>query len=96
MKLLFFYLCIMNLLGFFIMFLDKQKARHGKWRIPEKTLFFTALLGGSLGTTLGMHTFHHKTKHWYFKYGMPLILLLQAILLFFLIDMTMIHSIDLL
>lgn len=96
MKLLFLYLCIMNLLGFFIMFLDKQKARHGKWRIPEKTLFFTALLGGSLGTTLGMHTFRHKTKHWYFKYGMPLILFLQAILLFFLIDLTMIHSVNLL
>lgn len=96
MKLLFLYLCIMNLLGFFIMFLDKQKARQGKWRIPEKTLFFTALLGGSLGTTLGMHTFRHKTKHWYFKYGMPLILFLQAILLFFLIDLTMIHSVNLL
>lgn len=96
MKLLFFYLCIMNLLGFFIMFLDKQKARQGKWRISEKTLFLTALLGGSLGTTLGMHTFRHKTKHWYFKYGMPLILFLQAVLLFFLIDLTMIHSINLL
>lgn len=96
MKLLFFYLGIMNLLGFFIMFLDKQKARQGKWRIPEKTLFLTALLGGSLGTTLGMHTFRHKTKHWYFKYGMPLILFLQAILLFFLIDLTMIHSVNLL
>ena len=76
MKYLLIYLLIINLTGFFAMFLDKQKARRGKWRIPEKTLFLLAIIGGSLGTTLGMHTFHHKTKHWYFKYGMPLILFL--------------------
>ena len=62
------------------MFLDKQKAKKGKWRIPEKTLFLFAFLGGSLGTTLGMHSFHHKTKHWYFKFGMPLILVVQLVL----------------
>lgn len=78
------YLIIMNLIGFFAMFLDKQKAKRNKWRIPEKTLFLLALLGGSLGTTLGMRCFHHKTKHWYFKFGMPLILILQlGILIYF-------------
>lgn len=77
MKYLLFYLLLINLTGFFAMFLDKQKAKKGKWRIPEKTLFLFAFLGGSLGTTLGMHSFHHKTKHWYFKFGMPLILILQ-------------------
>lgn len=59
------------------MFSDKQKAKHHRWRIPEKTLFLLALLGGSLGTTMGMHCFHHKTRHWYFRIGMPLILLIQ-------------------
>ena len=67
------------------MFLDKQKAKKGKWRIPEKTLFLAALLGGSLGTTLGMNTFRHKTKHWYFKFGMPAILILQIALSLYLI-----------
>lgn len=75
------YLLIINLIGFFAMFLDKQKAKRNKWRIPEKALFLLALLGGSLGTTLGMNTFHHKTKHWYFKFGMPLILVIQIGLL---------------
>ena len=72
------YIILMNILGFGAMGLDKWKARHHKWRIPEKTLFLIALIGGSLGTTLGMNTFRHKTKHWYFKYGMPLILLVQV------------------
>ena len=77
------YLLIINLIGFFSMFLDKQKAKRGKWRIPEKTLFLFALIGGSLGTTLGMHAFRHKTKHWYFKFGMPLILIIQLVLAFY-------------
>lgn len=86
MKYLLIYLLIINLIGFFTMFLDKQKARRGKWRIPEKTLFLLALIGGSLGTTLGMHVFHHKTKHWYFKFGMPLIFVLQLIVAFMLLS----------
>ena len=80
MKYLLIYLLVINLIGFFLMFVDKQKAKKGKWRIPEKTLFLIALLGGSLGTTLGMNTFRHKTKHWYFKFGMPAILILQIAL----------------
>ena len=85
MKYLLIYLLIINLIGFFAMLIDKHKAKKGKWRIPEKTLFLFALLGGSLGTTLGMNTFRHKTKHWYFKFGMPLILILQIALAVFLI-----------
>ena len=80
MKYFLIYLLIINIIGFSAMFLDKQKAKRGKWRIPEKTLFLFALIGGSLGTTLGMHVFRHKTKHWYFKLGMPLILIVQIIL----------------
>ena len=71
------YFIFMNILGFFLMGLDKHKAKKKVWRIPEATLFTTALFGGSLGTTLGIFLFHHKTRHWYFVYGMPLILLVQ-------------------
>mgnify|MGYP002508189501 CR=1 FL=1 len=81
MKYFFIYLAIINLLGFFAIFLDKQKAKKDKWRIPEKTLFLLALIGGSLGTTLGMHTFRHKTKHWYFVVGIPLIFFAQLALI---------------
>jgi uncharacterized membrane protein YsdA (DUF1294 family) len=82
MKYFLIYLLVINFIGFFAMFLDKQKAKGGKWRIPEKTLFLLALIGGSLGTTIGMHAFHHKTKHWYFKFGMPLIFIIQLVLFF--------------
>jgi uncharacterized membrane protein YsdA (DUF1294 family) len=61
--------------------IDKYKAKKGLWRIPEKTIFLIALLGGSGGALLGMHIFRHKTKHWYFRYGLPAILMLQAALL---------------
>ena len=82
MKYFLIYLLIINFIGFFAMFLDKQKAKGGKCRIPEKTLFLFVLIGGSLGTTIGMHAFHHKTKHWYFKFGMPLIFIIQLVLFF--------------
>lgn len=79
------YLAIINLTGLFIMGLDKLRARKRAWRIPESTLFVIALMGGSLGTTIGMHLFHHKTRHWYFLYGMPAILCLQIIIVVILI-----------
>ena len=75
-----FYIIIMNILAYISMGLDKRKAIKHQYRIPEKTLFLLALLGGSLGSILGMKKFHHKTKHWYFKYGMPLILCLHLLL----------------
>ncbi len=64
------------------MFLDKQKAKRHKWRIPENTLMFVAIIGGSIGSILGMQSFRHKTKHIKFKFGMPIILILQVILFF--------------
>ena len=78
-------LVVMNLLGYISMWSDKRRAITGKYRISEKTLFIIALLGGSIGSILGMNQFRHKTKHWYFKYGMPLILIIQVILLVFII-----------
>ena len=71
------YLLIMNAAAFILMGTDKKKARHKAWRISEKALFLTAVLGGSVGSILGMWIFHHKTKHWYFVIGMPFILVLQ-------------------
>lgn len=72
------YFIVMNIAGLLVMYLDKHKARKHKWRIPEKTLFIVSLLGGSIGTWSGMYIFRHKTKHWYFVIGMPLILVLQT------------------
>ena len=80
MKYLFIYVVVINLIGFVIMFIDKKRAIKKKYRIPEKNLFLVALIGGSLGTTLGMEMFRHKTRHWYFKWGMPLLLIIQLIL----------------
>ena len=78
------YFALVNVAGLIAMGLDKRKAIKKSWRIPEATLFCFALFGGSVGTTLGMFLFRHKTKHWYFLYGMPLILLIQLGLLYFL------------
>ena len=74
------YLIIINLLAFLLMGLDKRKAKRHKWRIPEKTLFLSAIIGGSIGALLGMQVFRHKTKHASFRIGMPCILILQLAL----------------
>ncbi|MFW5631366.1 MAG: DUF1294 domain-containing protein [Acetivibrio ethanolgignens] len=71
------YFILINLAGFAVMSIDKRKAIHGQWRIPEKTLSGIALLGGSVGSILGMEVFRHKTKHLSFRAGMPAILILQ-------------------
>ena len=75
---------IMSVVGFISMGADKQKAKKGKWRTPEATLFIIALLGGALGSVIGMQVFRHKTKHWYFALFMPLILVAQIALVAFL------------
>lgn len=79
------YLLAVNLLLFAVMGIDKYKAKHQLWRIPERTLFVLAAMGGSLGGILGMRLFHHKTLHPQFRYGFPAILILQLILAGFLV-----------
>lgn len=80
------YFVAINLIGFFLMGIDKYKAKKRSFRIPEATLFVVAIIGGSIGSIIGMYAFRHKTRHWYFIYGMPFILLLQIILLIALIN----------
>lgn len=81
------YLGTVNLIAFSLMGIDKRKARMRTFRIPEITLFSSAIIGGSIGAIIGMYFFRHKTKHWYFVYGMPLILILQIALVVVLIKM---------
>ena len=76
------YMIIINIIGLFSMLIDKRRAINNKWRIPEKTLFLIAILGGSIGSNIGMRLFRHKTKHWYFVFGMPAILIIQLVIIF--------------
>ena len=78
---LIFYLLIVNIIAFFLMGIDKRKAQTGAWRIPERTLFLSAILGGGVGAIAGMQLFRHKTRHRSFVIGMPLILLAWVVLL---------------
>lgn len=78
----FLFLALINVVTFFVYGDDKRRAKKaGARRIPEKTLLVMAALGGSPGALAGMRVFHHKTRHWYFKYGVPAMLLLQLALL---------------
>ena len=79
-KVLLIYLLAVNLLAFALYGIDKRKARKNARRISEKALFLIPLLGGSLGAWAGMRIFHHKTKHWYFRFGIPAIFVLQLAL----------------
>ena len=78
------YLLIINLIGFYMMWSDKRRAKWGKWRIPEQTLFIVTALGGGIGTIFGMYVFHHKTKKLKFTIGLPTILILEIVLFVYL------------
>ena len=81
MKYFLLYLLLINAAAFLLMLVDKLKAKKNRWRIPERTLFSSALLGGSIGAILGMYTFRHKTRHLSFTLGMPAILIAQVALI---------------
>ena len=76
-------IAILNVITLFLYGIDKWKAKKNRWRIPESTLLLLAVLGGSIGAWLGMKIWHHKTMHKKFKYGIPLILVLQIGALFY-------------
>lgn len=75
------YLLAINAVTFIVYGIDKYKAKKAKWRIPEATLLLLAVLGGSVGAWVGMKVWHHKTMHKKFKYGIPVILLIQIALI---------------
>ena len=85
MKYLYIWLIIINIITFAVFGTDKKKAIDGKFRISELTLFMLSLLGGSFGGLVAMHVFHHKTRKWYFKFGVPLIFLAWVALIAWLV-----------
>jgi uncharacterized membrane protein YsdA (DUF1294 family) len=76
------YLLILNIFGFFQMVYDKKRAKASQRRVPEKSLFLVAALGGALGSFIGMQTVRHKTKHWNFLVGIPSIIIIQFVILY--------------
>ena len=78
------YLLIINIIGFLIMYIDKRKAKKGKWRIKDWTIIMVTLLGGGIGTIAGMYTFRHKTKKLKFTVGLPTILITEIVLVIYL------------
>ena len=83
MKNILIYVLVINLIGFASMYIDKRKAKNGGWRTPEKTLLTIALLGGSVGSIIGMYNFRHKTKKARFSIGFPVILIVQIVLIIY-------------
>ncbi len=88
MKILLVYLFTVNALGFVLMLIDKQKAKRNLWRIPEATLMTVAIIGGSLGTLMGMRIFRHKTLHLKFSLGVPALLMAHILILILLTTKT--------
>ena len=82
MDYLLLYLILINATGLLLMLADKRRAVKKRWRIPEATLLFVAVIGGSLGSLIGMYLFRHKTRHLKFSAGLPVILILQVLLLY--------------
>ena len=80
---LLYYLIAINIVTFFVYGIDKWKAKQGSWRISEATLLLLAVIGGSIGALSGMQIWHHKMMHLKFKYGLPLILMAQIVLIYF-------------
>ena len=86
LKAILIYLLVINAVTFVVYGIDKYKAKHAKWRISEATLLLLAVFGGSIGAWLGMKVWHHKTMHKKFKYGVPVIFILQVALAIWIIN----------
>ncbi|MGG2466722.1 DUF1294 domain-containing protein [Paraclostridium bifermentans] len=85
MKIFNIYFLIISCISFLLMCIDKQRAIKHEWRIPESTLMTLSLIGGSIGTYLGMYTFRHKTKHTKFTIGVPICIIINIVLYYFLV-----------
>ena len=79
------YLLAVNIASFLLYGIDKYKAKKGKWRVSEATLLMMAVIGGSIGAWAGMRLWHHKTMHKKFKYGIPIIIIMQVALAVYLL-----------
>ena len=79
-----YYLFAINIVSFFLYGIDKYKAKKNKWSISEATLLIIAVIGGSIGAWVGMRLWHHKTMHKKFKYGIPVIMIMQVCLVVYL------------
>ena len=79
-----YYLLAINIVSFFLYGIDKYKAKKGRWRISEATLLMIVVIGGSIGAWIGMRLWHHKTMHKKFKYGIPVIIIMQVCLVAYL------------
>lgn len=84
MNVILFYLIGVNAITFFLMGIDKHKAKKKKYRIPERTFWSLAILGGAVGALLGMKRYRHKTKHRSFVLGMPTLIVAHIILVVYL------------
>ena len=83
LHLILIYLAVINVATFFVYGIDKWKAKKSLWRIREASLLALVVLGGSVGAWLGMHVWHHKTQHKKFKYGVPVIIIIQLAIIGF-------------
>lgn len=83
-SLMMYYLLAVNVVAFAAFGIDKYKAKRGLWRISEATLLLLAVVGGSIGALMGMRIWRHKTQHAKFRYGLPLIILAQIALIYYL------------
>ena len=84
-----YYLGLINIISFMVYGIDKLKAKQGKWRIPEATLLLLAIIGGSIGAWCGVKVWHHKTLHKKFRYGIPLIIVIQIAMIWYLLKDTL-------
>ena len=91
LAMLIYYLITINVLTFIVYGVDKWKARRGRWRVPEATLLGLTALGGSVGAWLAMQLFRHKTQKKKFRYGVPVILVLQLVALLLFLSMLTQH-----
>ncbi len=85
-ELLPYIILFLNILGFVMVMLDKYEAKNRLWRIPERTFFLLSILGGGIGVFLGLLTFNHKTKHWYFMTLIPFIIVIQVLFVYYLVN----------
>lgn len=87
MKLIYGIIVVMNVLGFTLMGFDKLKAKNKAWRVPEINFFIIALFGGALGVFLGMQTFRHKTRHFSFVFGIPVLFVLNILMTYLILQL---------